>query len=165
VIFGPAPPNRYYQGMGRGALIVDDHAAIRDILALKFTAHGFDVHEAPNGTEGISRAEELRPDVIILDLSMPVMNGFEAARALKLSMPGVPLLMFTNTVGQFVRQEALAIGIASVFSKSDSCDLLVEDAKTRLGILGQPTQLRIIALLTAGSFLKCSRCGKRRLAC
>jgi hypothetical protein len=42
------------------------------------------------------------------------MNGFEAARALKLSMPGVPLLMFTNTVGQFVRQEALAVGIASV---------------------------------------------------
>lgn len=64
------------------------------------------------------------------------MNGFEAARALKLSMPGVPLLMFTNTVGQFVRQEALAVGIASVFSKFDSCDLLVEDAKTRLGILG-----------------------------
>jgi CheY-like chemotaxis protein len=74
--------------------------------------------------------------VIILDLSMPVMNGFEAARALKLSMPGVPLLMFTNTVGQFARQEVLAIGIASVFSRSDSCALLVEDAKTRLGILG-----------------------------
>jgi CheY-like chemotaxis protein len=89
--------------MGRGVLIVDDHAAIRDIPALKFNAQGFDVREASNGAEGISRAEELRPDVIILDLSMPVMNGFEAARALKLSMPGVPLLMFTNTVGQFVR--------------------------------------------------------------
>ncbi len=122
--------------MGRGVLIVDDHAAIRDILALKFNAQGFDVHEASNGAEGISRAEELRPDVIILDLSMPVMNGFEAARALTLSMPGVPLLMFTKTVGQFVRREALAVGIASVFSKSDSCDLLVEDAKTRLGIPG-----------------------------
>jgi CheY-like chemotaxis protein len=83
VIYGPAPPNRYYQGMGRGVLIVDDHSAIRDILALKFNAQGFDVHEASNGTEGISRAEEVRPDLIILDLSVPVMNGFEADTRIK----------------------------------------------------------------------------------
>lgn len=74
--------------------------------------------------------------MIILDLSMPIMNGFQAARALTLSMPGVPLLLFTNTVGDVVRREALAAGIASVFSKSDSCDLLIEDAKARLGTPG-----------------------------
>ena len=122
--------------MGRLVLIVDDHAAIRRILTSKFQAQGFDVREACNGADGVSKAEELSPDVIILDLSMPVMNGFEAARALKSSMPEVPLLLFTNTVGPLVEQEAFAAGIASVFSKSDSCDLLVEDAKTRLGSAG-----------------------------
>lgn len=125
--------NDHHDGMGRSVLIVDDHAAIGNILTSKFKAEGFEVREAHNGAEGISSAEELRPDVIILDLSMPVMNGFEAARALTRSMPGVPLLLFTNTAGDLVRQEALAAGITSVFSKSDSCDLLVEDAKTRVG--------------------------------
>jgi CheY-like chemotaxis protein len=122
--------------MRRSVLIVDDHDAVRNILTSKFRALGFDVREASNGAQGISRAEELRPDVIILDLAMPVMNGLEAARALKLSMPAVPLLLFTNTVGQFVEEEARSAGIAAVFSKSDSCDRLAEEAKTRVGIPG-----------------------------
>ena len=67
---------------------------------------------------------------------MPVMDGLEAARALKLLSPAVPSALFINTVAQFVQKEALAVGIASVFSKSDSCDRLIEDAETRLGILG-----------------------------
>jgi CheY-like chemotaxis protein len=70
-------------------------------------------------------------NVIILDLSMPVMNGLEAARALREQMPGIPLLLFTNTVGPIIKQEAFSAGIVSVFSKSDSPDLVV-DVKTRL---------------------------------
>ncbi|SRR5579871_358526 len=124
----------YRPTMRHRVLIVDDHAAIRNILASKFKASGFDVREACDGAEGISSAAELRPDVIILDLSMPVMNGFEAARELRHSMPRVPLLLFTNTPGPIVQQEARSVGIDSVFSKSDSCELLVEDAKKRLGL-------------------------------
>jgi len=52
--------------------------------------------EAENGAEGVQEAQDLNPGVVILDLSMPVMNGLEAARALRLTMPHVPLLMFTN---------------------------------------------------------------------
>ena len=124
----------YRRCMGHRVLIVDDHAAIRNILASKFKATGFDVREACDGAEGVSCAEQLRPDVIVLDLSMPVMNGFEAARELSRSMPRVPLLLFTNTPGPIVQQEARLVGIDSVFSKSDSCELLVEDAKRRVGL-------------------------------
>ncbi len=73
-------------------LIVDDHAALRMALrhlidsVLEFEVCG----EAENGREGIERAGELQPDLIILDLSMPVMNGFEAARELKALLPSVP---------------------------------------------------------------------------
>lgn len=64
--------------MGHRVLIVDRHHAIRNILTSKFRARGFNVGEACDGAEEVCCAEELRPDVIVLDLSMPVMNGFEA---------------------------------------------------------------------------------------
>ena len=120
--------------MGHRVLIVEDHAAIRNILAAKFKASGFDVRQACDGQEGVSCAEGLRPDLIVLDLAMPVMNGFEAARELRHSMSRVPLLLFTNTPGPIVQQAARSVGIDSVFSKSDSCELLIDDAKRRLGL-------------------------------
>jgi two-component system, NarL family, nitrate/nitrite response regulator NarL len=52
--------------------------------------------KAANGREAIEKAQELRPDLIVLDLAMPVMNGLEAARPLKRLLPRVPVLMFTN---------------------------------------------------------------------
>jgi DNA-binding NarL/FixJ family response regulator len=53
-------------------------------------------------------------------ISMPVMNGFEAARALKLLMPQIPLLLFTNNVGVMMEQEARSAGISAVICKSDA---------------------------------------------
>jgi CheY-like chemotaxis protein len=117
--------------MGHRVLIFDDHASIRSRLGSRFEAQGFEVRDAANGPEGVETAKACHPDVIILDLSMPVMNGLEAARALREQMPGIPLLLFTNTVGPIIKQEAFSAGIVSVFSKSDSPDLVV-DVKTRL---------------------------------
>lgn len=72
-------------------LIVDDHAIIRKMLHALFKAHDMEVCEAENGAEGVQKAQDLNPGLVILDLSMPVMNGLEAARALQLTMPHVPL--------------------------------------------------------------------------
>ena len=57
-----------------------------------------------NGADGVQKAQEIKPSLIILDMSMPVMNGLEAARALKVLMPLVPLLMFTNNAGGILEQ-------------------------------------------------------------
>ena len=54
--------------------------------------------------EGVRKAQAEKPDLIILDLSMPVMNGLEAARELKVLMPRVPLLMFTNNAGTAIEK-------------------------------------------------------------
>jgi CheY-like chemotaxis protein len=118
--------------MGHRVLIVDDPASIRSPLGSRFEAQGFEVRDAANGAEGVETAKAYHPEVIILDLSMPVMNRLEAARTLRELMPGIPLLLFTNTVEPIVEQEAFSAGIVSVFSKSDSADLVVEDAKARL---------------------------------
>jgi len=70
-------------------LIVDDHALIRRTLRALFVAEGLQVSEAMDGAEGVRKAQELNPGLIVLDLSMPVMNGLEAARKLKSLMAHV----------------------------------------------------------------------------
>ena len=118
-------------------LIVDDHAVIRRTLHALFEAHDMQVCEAKNGAEGVQKAQALHPGLVILDLSMPVMNGFEMARALQLTMPQVPLLMFTNNASA-AADEARQAGIFAVVSKSDanSSQQLIAYAKTLLGLEG-----------------------------
>ena len=116
-------------------MIVDDHAFVREMLRAAFEAEGFEVCEAINGSEAIRTAEKQSPSLVILDLSMPVMNGLEAAGKLKALMPEVPLLMFTNHLKQTVEKEARAAGISAVVSKFDSkaTALLLAEAKALLG--------------------------------
>jgi DNA-binding NarL/FixJ family response regulator len=102
-------------------LIVDDSAMIRGILRQTFESEpGWQVSgEAVNGQEGIDKAQLVHPNFIVLDLSMPVMNGLDAARALTRLMPNVPLVMFTSFMTGHLESEALAAGIRRVFVKSD----------------------------------------------
>jgi DNA-binding NarL/FixJ family response regulator len=108
-------------------LIVDDSALLRRIIRETLEQqNGWEVSgEAANGREAIEKAQELRPDLIVLDLAMPVMNGLEAARALKRLLPRVPVLMFTNFDAAPLKREALAAGIRAVVSKSGSLQSLV----------------------------------------
>src|SRR5689334_18418648 len=101
-------------------MLVDDHALIRRVLRAAFEAEGFDVSDAIDGADAVRKVQTEKPDLIILDLSMPVMNGLEAARELKILMPQVPLLMFTTSARGIVEKEARAAGISAVISKSDS---------------------------------------------
>jgi CheY-like chemotaxis protein len=72
-----------------------------------FEAEDLQVSDAKDGAEGVRKAQELKPNLIILALSMPAMNGLEAVRALKLLMPHVPLLMFTYNVGAAMERGSL----------------------------------------------------------
>jgi two-component system, NarL family, vancomycin resistance associated response regulator VraR len=74
--------------------------------------------EAENGKEAIAKARELHPDLIVLDLSMPVMNGLDAARELKRLMPDVPIIMFTSYCDSSTEQQIRLVGISEVVSKS-----------------------------------------------
>ena len=123
-------------------MIVDDHALIRRMLRAMLEAESLVVSDAADGAEGVRKARAEKPDLIILDLSMPIMNGLEATRELKALMPQVPLLMFTNNAGGIVENEALSAGIAAVISKSDSDGLeqLLAHAKTLLGLDGAGVQ-------------------------
>jgi DNA-binding NarL/FixJ family response regulator len=109
-------------------LIVDDSGLIRRYLRswIEQNSNWRVCGEAADGREAIEKAQQLRPNLIILDLSMPGMNGFEAARELKRISPGVPLLMFTNLETPYLKQEAIAAGCSAVVSKTDSQRLLLD---------------------------------------
>lgn len=113
--------------MSKSILIVDDSFVMRKALRQTLEMHnGWEVcGEAVNGREGIEKAKELKPDVIVLDLSMPVMNGLEATRELKSLLPSIPVLMFTNFDTPHVKQAALSAGVRAVVSKSESVAVLV----------------------------------------
>ena len=118
--------------MAKAILIVDDNAHIRLALYELFTRESdFEVcGDAENGKEAIARALELHPDLIVLDLSMPVMNGLDAARELKRLMPTVPLIMCSAFGDVFAAQQARLIGISELVSKSQPADILVNKARS-----------------------------------
>jgi DNA-binding NarL/FixJ family response regulator len=88
--------------------------------------------EAENGKEAIDKAWELRPDLIVLDFSMPVMNALDAARVLKRMMPTVPLIMFSEYSDAFSEQEVRSAGISAVISKAEHVSVLIEKARSLL---------------------------------
>lgn len=112
--------------MSTHILIVDDSASIRQIVRAFLEIHAdFDVcGEAGNGVGGIEKAVALKPDVIVLDLSMPRMDGLEAATTLRQIMPRVPIILFTFYADETLRHLARAAGIASIVSKTDSMEAL-----------------------------------------
>ena len=118
----------------KSVLIVDDSAYVRQALCELFKREG-DIEvcgEAENGKDAIKKAQELRPDLIVLDLSMPVMNGFDAARILKRLMPTVPLIMYSAFGDRLAENQARLIGISEVVSKSEHASVLILKARSLL---------------------------------
>jgi CheY-like chemotaxis protein len=107
-------------------LVADDNAHLRKALCRLFEDHEYleICAEAANGREAVEKAVQLRPDLIILDLSMPVMNGLEAARVLNELMPQVPKILFTLHAQALMMADLKAAGISRVVSKSDMTDLV-----------------------------------------
>ena len=120
--------------VSKSILIVDDSLVIRKILreTLEREADWKVCCEASNGREGVEKAQQLKPDLIVLDLSMPVMNGLDAARKLTRLLPEVPLVMFTNFETAHLKQEALSAGIKAIVSKDGSILALVNSIQALL---------------------------------
>src|SRR6202041_999201 len=95
--------------MAQRILVADDNAAVRSALCRMFDLEeGYDIcAEATNGEEAIALALKHKPDLIILDLSMPVMNGLDSARELKRIMPAVPIILFTQHADSELRMTNL----------------------------------------------------------
>jgi NarL family two-component system response regulator LiaR len=120
--------------LAKTVLIADDNDSVRRALCEAFARDSdFEVcAEAHDGGDAIEKALRLRPDLIVLDLSMPVMNGLDAARELKGRMPSVPIVLFTFYVDLFVKEAALPAGVSDVVSKSEPLSVLIAKARNLL---------------------------------
>jgi DNA-binding NarL/FixJ family response regulator len=120
-------------------LIVDDNAVVRSLVRRLFESQSdFEISgEAENGRDAIDKAEKLKPDLIILDLVMPVMTGLDAAPLLKQLLPDVLIILFTQQEGSELERLAQAAGIDAVVSKSQVASELFLKAQVLLASLGR----------------------------
>ena len=112
-------------------MIVDDSVFVRDALYELFEREAdFDVCAvAENGREAIDVARRLHPDLIVLDLSMPVMNGLDAACALRRVLPSVAIITYSMFEGSCSDKQAKLMGISEVVSKADPVSRLLEKSR------------------------------------
>jgi DNA-binding NarL/FixJ family response regulator len=121
-------------------LVIDDGDSVRDVIGIFLEHAGFEVcGEAADGVEAIEQAKKLKPDLIVLDLKMPRMNGAEAASVLSTTLPGVPIVLLTlyqNVVGPTL---ASALGVTAIIDKTDGMAKLVECVRSLLGLTAEPS--------------------------
>src|SRR5437660_3703802 len=118
----------------RRILVIDDGDSVRDVIRIFLEHAGFEVcGEAADGVEAIEQAKKLKPDLIVLDLAMPRMNGAEAASVLSTTMPEIPVVLLTlyrNVIGSALTS---AVTVKAVVDKTDGMARLVDCIRSLLG--------------------------------
>jgi DNA-binding NarL/FixJ family response regulator len=106
-------------------LIVDDSDITRRILGTILRSRHWTIcGEADNGGSGVEQFRKLKPDVVLLDLSMPDINGIEAARQMSAVDSSVPLILFTLLDIEGIRSEARLAGIRAIIPKNEAWNLI-----------------------------------------
>ena len=119
-------------------LIADDNAVFRSALRkILLGVDHWDVIEALDGQEAISKAVENQPNLVILDLAMPIKDGLAAAREISQLLPNTPIVMCTMHMSPHVEAEAMRSGVRKVLSKSNST-LLIEAVRQFLEVPDTP---------------------------
>jgi DNA-binding NarL/FixJ family response regulator len=109
------------------AIIADDHALFRILARTILEKRGdIEVHEASDGSEAVAKALKLKPDVVILDLNMPVMSGYEAAAELRRLLPETPILFFSLQGRTQLAAEARSFGVQGFVNKADANKALLQ---------------------------------------
>ena len=111
--------------MAARILIADDHGFVRRRISQLLEVHdGWEVAQAENGEQAVLKAAELKPDVVILDVAMPVMNGIEAAREIAKALPSLPIVVYTLYDLPVVELKAKKVGVRQIIPKPDVAGLL-----------------------------------------
>ena len=137
--------------MLKSVLIVDDSQVVRAVIRDFFEALAdWKIGgEAADGAEAIQKARELKPDLILLDFSMPKMNGLEAASALKKMLPDVHIIVFTMFADALGSRLSSAEGVDLVVPKAEGLTVLAKAVQRLVGTAGLSG--RIIKLTSYGS--------------
>jgi two-component system, NarL family, nitrate/nitrite response regulator NarL len=112
-------------------LVAEDYEAVRKgVCAILRARSDIEVcGEADNGKEAVQKASALRPDLIILDLTIPMLSGFEAAREIRKTLPDVPILILSMHESKLLIEEAKKLGVQGICDQERDC----QDAVARRG--------------------------------
>jgi CheY-like chemotaxis protein len=125
-------------------LLVEDDAMIRDLLSRRLQRQGYQVTTAVNGAEAIVRARSERPDLILMDMRLPLLNGYQATERIK-ALPAtavIPIIALTGFAMTSDREKCLAAGCDEYESKPIALERLVMKIEAFLG--GTPGQQRFV---------------------
>lgn len=109
-------------------LVADDHETIRKIVTatLRQEPHFEVVGEAVNGLEAVQKAEALKPHVVVLNVTMPVLDGFEAARRIRKNLPDVAIVILSSNADKRFIEEAKRIGVKAYVPKNHASVALIK---------------------------------------
>jgi len=124
--------------MQNSVLIVDDSAAVRKVMRDFFeTLTDWRIQgEAENGAQGIQKAMELKPDLVLLDFSMREMNGIETASVLRKMLPNIRIILFTMFDDALGSRLSSAVGVDLVVPKAEGLHGLVKAVNGLMGTAG-----------------------------
>src|SRR5579862_8604664 len=116
-------------------LIADDHELVRKGIRslLESSRPDVQVFEASDGREAVERTIESRPDLVILDVSMPILDGFSAAREIKKVAAGTPILILTFEKNKALAQLANNVGVNGYLTKGESSNALLRAIDAAIG--------------------------------
>ncbi len=134
--------------MGARVLVVDDQRENLELMTYLLQAFGHETFAAGDGAEGVAAAAELRPDVIVMDLQMPKMDGLEAAAVLKADpeLRAIPLLAVTAYAMVGDREKVMAAGFDGYITKPIEPETFVRDVEAHLAA-APPATSRALGVL------------------
>jgi excisionase family DNA binding protein len=123
---GPGKPAR-----GPMVLVVDDDDQVREVVRINLEIEGYTVREAANAEEGLAQLEEDAPDLILLDVMMPQVDGWEMLRRVqeRHGVGSIPVVMFSGKVDEAARVEAAERGASGFIGKPFDLRSLIEQTK------------------------------------
>ena len=119
------------QQAGPSVLLVDDDERMRELVRLELEREGYDVHEAASADEGLAAIEDRKPELVLLDVMMPHVDGWEMLRQIqeRYGVGSIPVLMFSGQVDAAGQSQATSSGARGFVGKGFDLDELVDQAK------------------------------------
>jgi DNA-binding response OmpR family regulator len=122
---------------GNKILVVDDEPEVRQLMEHFLTERGYEVRIAENGRQGLLALETFTPDVVLLDMHMPEMDGLETLRQLAVRAPSLPVIMVTVNDDMETTSRLLQLGAADYVPKPFNLDYLEQAINIQLSAAGE----------------------------